>query len=184
MKVLFLFSLVFICLWSGVSPTQQGEPKQNVVFNKEGEVSYSLPKYQGPGLRQNLTVVSELTFVDGQMTMGRRHEPNPQMICRNCQEDDPMSDLRPRVAMCTNQGLDERGGVKWKCTASDERERTKENVVLGWHNIKIVCEGYESDDSVDDVLAGSCAIEYDLTVFRPPSPPSSSTFRVPSVPCR
>jgi len=173
------FIVVFICLWSMVSLTHQKEPEHGVVFNKDGDVRYALPKYQGPGLKQNLTLLNSLTFVDGQYAIGRRHEPRPQMVCRNCQEDEELAELRPRVAMCTNKGVDERGGVVWECVASDEHARSPDNVAIGWRNIQILCERYEDDDSVDDVLVGSCVIEYDLTVFRPPSPPPP-----PSPECR
>jgi len=96
-----------------------------------------------------LSRIPSLTFYKDELTLARRTDPIPQLICIG----KPCSLYQPEVVRCTNlggQGTD----VDWKCEAD-----LPESLRFG--RVEVSCEGW-SGPGDPYVLKGSCSLEYRL----------------------
>ncbi|KLT44064.1 DUF1183-domain-containing protein, partial [Cutaneotrichosporon oleaginosum] len=95
-----------------------------------------------------LSAVRTLTLRQGAKTTARRTKAVPQLTCNGkyCQ-------YAPRVVQCRQEGHD---GVspQWACTADLPSS-------LSFGQLEVVCEGWAKPGD-SDILAGSCALEYEL----------------------
>lgn len=97
--------------------------------------------------RVRLSDVSALTLHQGQMTIGRRSSPIPQLSCvggtAGCHA------FQPRVVQCKNRGSDG-SDAQWECqTDMDSKYR--------FGRIQVSCEGYEYPED-PYILKGSCGV--------------------------
>lgn len=99
---------------------------------------------------QRLIDISNLVFRNDAMTTGRRNPPIPQMSCigTSC---DPA--YMPQTMMCYNTGHDGID-VNWRCEG-----QLNPQYKLG--TTEVNCEGFNHPDD-PFILAGSCAVEYQL----------------------
>jgi hypothetical protein len=102
--------------------------------------------------------ITALTFVDGRQTAARRIDPRPQLVCQG----DACATSKPPTMRCINEGFNG-VAVQWKCEAAnmDPSLRIGEAIVR--------CEGYERPGD-EYVLAGSCALTYELLGKPMPTP--------------
>ena len=101
--------------------------------------------------------ITSLTLINDELTVANRISPRPQVVCHG----DACAKHAPRTVRCGNAGFDGLS-VQWSCTADmDER--------LRFGKVEVTCEGFEKPGD-EFVLAGSCAVEYELlgTIPEPP----------------
>ena len=106
----------------------------------------------GDGDRVRLQDVQSLSLRHGLYTAGRRTPGVLQLQCRD--DAGAGAAVLPSSAQCTNEGLDDRGVVQWRCEAELPN-------YLRFGRIEVECEGYEHPED-PWILRGSCGLLYTL----------------------
>lgn len=105
------------------------------------------------GKSMRLRDIDVLTFSARERTQARRNSPSPQLVCIRGSACGDYK-MQPTVVQCKKQGLGDTGTFQWKCEAELDQ-----SVQFG--RTDVVCEGY-SYAGDDEVLKGSCFLEYEL----------------------
>lgn len=100
-----------------------------------------------------LAEVGELTFREGAHVATKYSDASPELMCEgpNCDS------VHVSEVLCVNTGLRHggTGGVEWECsTEMDSR--------YALDTAEVRCEGWESEEDVETVVAGSCYLVYSL----------------------
>jgi len=115
--------------------------------------------------RIKLADISALTLYQGEVTSSRRGQPIPQLVCKG----KPCKLFTPDVVRCVKLG-GAGTDVDWKCEAD-----LPESLRMG--RVQVSCEGW-SGPGDEDVLKGSCSLEYRLqevpNAYRPAFQPHLS----------
>ena len=99
--------------------------------------------------------VDALVFRKGEDVVDTRTgEVLPRLQCAYNPLDDPK--FLPSSVMCKNKGVDDNGGIVWKCTADLDD-------ALVFDNVQVSCEGY-SHPGDQYIRKGTCTLSYTLAL--------------------
>jgi hypothetical protein len=116
-------------------------------------LAVAVPLFADSHKKVLLQDVQTLTFYKGEKTKSRRLAPVPQLKCVGGTASDEQHYVDS--VQCYNRGFD---GVdfNWECVT-----QIPDRLALG--KVEVVCEGFKDADD-PYILAGSCALEYELNM--------------------